>query len=100
MKLEVKYNEGFKNPKKQVEAGQVRTDGEFVILVLNSNSDECGMFNTVILDVLSDVDYYKELVFSGLNEPNFSVTEEDILFEYPLVLDATLELRYRSKDNE
>ena len=98
--MDIKYDLTMLNNYKGVYAGQVRTDGEFVILVLNSNSDECGMFNTVILDVLSDVDYYKELVFSGLNEPNFSVTEEDILFEYPTVLDATLELRYRSKDNE
>lgn len=97
--MDIKYDLTMLNNYKGVYAGQVRTDGEFVILVLNSNSDECGMFNTVILDVLSDVDYYKELVFSGLNEPNFSVTEEDILFEYPTVLDATLELRYRSKDN-
>lgn len=98
--MNIKYDLTMLDNYRGVYAGQVRTDGEFVILVLNSNSDECGMFNTVILDVLSDVDYYKELVFSGLNEPNFSVTEEDILFEYPTVLDATLELRYRSKDNE
>lgn len=98
--MNIKYDLTMLDNYRGVYAGQVRTDGEFVILVLNSNSDECGMFNTVILDVLSDVDYYKELVFSGLNEPNFSVTEEDILFEYPVVLDATLELRYRSKDNE
>lgn len=98
--MDIKYDLTMLNNYKGVYAGQVRTDGEFVILVLNSNSDECGMFNTVILDVLSDIDYYKELVFSGLNEPNFSVTEEDILFEYPTVLDATLELSYRSKDNE
>lgn len=98
--MNIKYDLTMLDNYKGVHAGQVRTDGEFVILVLNSNSDECGMFNTVILDVLSDVDYYKELVFSGLNEPNFSVTEEDILFEYPVVLDATLELRYRRKDNE
>lgn len=98
--MNIKYDLTMLDNYRGVYAGQVRTDGEFVILVLNSNSDECGMFNTVILDVLSDVDYYKELVFSGLNEPNFSVTEEDILFEYPVVLDATLELSYRSKDNE
>lgn len=98
--MNIKYDLTMLDNYRGVYAGQVRTDGEFVILVLNSNSDECGMFNTVILDVLSDVDYYKELVFSGLNEPNFSVTKEDILFEYPVVLDATLELSYRSKDNE
>lgn len=98
--MNIKYESSFSDNFIQVKAGQVRSDGEFVVLILKSNGDEEDRFNTVIIDVLSNVDYYKELVFSGLNEPNFSVTKEDILFEYPQLLDATLELKFRSNINE
>lgn len=98
--MKIKYDSSFIDDYKGVYAGQVRTDGEFIVLVLNSNDEEEDRFNTVILDILKDVDYYDELVFSGLNEPNHSITEEDILFEYPTVLDATLELKIRSSFNE
>lgn len=89
--MEILYNFNIDEKFEKVRAGQIRTDGEFLVLVIHSDDEE-KPFNTILLDTIDKDVYYNDLPVPSLNEPNFSVTAEDILFEYPKLLDATLDL--------